>query len=118
MVVPRNFHLLVAATLVCGLLMISYVSRTVHQSRTAMLTVSGVEKIQHLDNQISNRLANEELAKWDKLEAKKFPSEAHSQIVKNLEGNLKSLLINNFMRVLIIYVRPLDAQKNNGGKLI
>ena len=43
----------------------------------------------------------------DKLEAKKFPSEAHSQIVKNLEGNLKSLLINNFMRVLIIYVRRL-----------
>jgi hypothetical protein len=76
MLVPRNFHLLVAATLVCGLLMISYVSRTVNQSRMAMLSVSGVEKVQHLDNQISNRLANEELAKWDKLEAKIFPSDS------------------------------------------
>jgi len=42
----------------------------------AMLSVSGVEKVQHLDNQISNRLANEELAKWDKLEAKIFPSDS------------------------------------------
>ena len=76
MVVPRNFHLLVAAILVCGLLMISYVSRSVNQSRMAMLSVSGVEKVQHLDNQISNRLASEELAKWDKLEAKIFPSDS------------------------------------------
>ncbi len=81
MVVPRNFHLLVAATLVCGLLMISYVSRSVNQSRMAMLSVSGVEKVQHLDNQISNRLANEELAKWDKLEAKIFPSDSDKKSV-------------------------------------
>jgi hypothetical protein len=76
MVVPRNFHLLVAATLVCGLLMITYVSKTVNRSRMVMLSVSGVEKVQHLDNQISKRLANEELAKWDKLEAKIFPSDS------------------------------------------
>ena len=47
----------------------------------------------------------------DKAEAKKFPSEEYSQVVKVLVGDLKSILINQFMRVLIIHVqRTLDVE--------
>ena len=47
----------------------------------------------------------------DKAEAKKFPNMVHSQVVKDLVGDLKSILINQFMRVLIIHVqRTLDEE--------
>ena len=47
----------------------------------------------------------------DKAEAKKFPSEVYSQVVKDHVGDLKSILINQFMRVLIIHVqRKLDVE--------
>ena len=47
----------------------------------------------------------------DKAEAKKFPGSVHSQVVKDLVGDLKSILINQFMRVLIIHVqRKLDIE--------
>ena len=45
----------------------------------------------------------------DKAEAKKFLSEVYSQVVKDLVGDL--ILINQFMRVLIIHVqRKLDVE--------
>ena len=47
----------------------------------------------------------------DKAEAKKFPNMVYSQVVKDLVGDLKSILINQFMRVLIIHVqRKLDVE--------
>jgi hypothetical protein len=44
-----------------------------------MMSVAGVEKVQHLDKQISDRLANDELAKWDKLEAEIFSSDSQAK---------------------------------------
>lgn len=86
MVIGRNFHLLIAAVLVCGLLTLSWISKSVDKSQIARLSVSGVEQIQKLDHRISNRLANEELAKWDKLESEIFPTNAHKseKSVKNV----------------------------------
>jgi len=47
----------------------------------------------------------------DKAEAKKFPSDVYSQVVKDLVVDLKSILINQFIRVLIIHVqRTLDVE--------
>ena len=43
----------------------------------------------------------------DKNDAKMFPSEVHSQIIKSLAGNLKSLIANNFFRVLVVQVQNL-----------
>ena len=67
MLVGRNAHILIAAILGCGLVAIAWVSRSVNQSYIARLSVSSVEKAQQLENRISQRLANEELAKWNKL---------------------------------------------------
>jgi hypothetical protein len=82
MVIGRSVHLLIAAVLVCGLLTLTWISKSVDQSQIARLSVSGVEKIQKLDERIGNRLANEELAKWDKLEQKIFPSDSSKKSVK------------------------------------
>ena len=43
----------------------------------------------------------------EKLEAKRFPVAVYQQTIVELVGNLKSLLINNFMRVLIIRTQRL-----------
>jgi hypothetical protein len=72
MKVPRSLQWLIAATLLCGLLSITFISRSTRSSRM-LISVSEVEKEQRLDNQMSQRLADAELAKWDKLESDIFP---------------------------------------------
>ena len=83
MLVGRNAHILIAAILGCGLVAIAWVSRSVNQSYIARLSVSSVEKAQQLENRISQRLANEELAKWNKLESQVFPSHLEHRAVKD-----------------------------------
>jgi hypothetical protein len=75
MKVPQYLQWLIAATLLCGLLSITYISHKASSSRV-LISVSAVEKAQQLDNKISERLADAELAKWDKLESEIFPDDS------------------------------------------
>ena len=75
-------------------------------------TVSGLFP-EHLPTTLINLISaiSPTIILADKAEAKKFPSEVYSQVVKDLVGDLKSILINQFMRVLIIHVqRTLDEK--------
>merc|ERR1719199_794811 len=72
---------------------------------SSLLSVSGMEKMQKLEHKMSEQLADQELAHWNKINAAAFPTTAE------VEAQGRSLVAPTFRKVAQ-HARMVQAQKD------